>query len=77
MSEVSLRENPYATSSEGILRTNEMLVSCVASANETATRHYKPEEIIESIRADKIFKLREPIQENPQHLCASNDVQQQ
>jgi putative DNA primase/helicase len=50
------------STSKAIASANEMLVSCVTSAKDTATRHYDPKEIIESIRADKHFTLGEPIQ---------------
>ncbi len=61
MNALSLNENPWATSSEGIPSINDMLVSCVTSARDTATQHYDAKEIIESIRADKRFLLRGPI----------------
>jgi P4 family phage/plasmid primase-like protien len=38
------------------------IVSCVKSATETATQDYDAREIVESIRTDKHFKLRERIE---------------
>jgi AAA domain/VirE N-terminal domain len=52
---------PCPTSGEGVSGTNGLLVSCVDHALSTATSHYDPRQIIESIRADKLFCLREPI----------------
>jgi hypothetical protein len=46
---------------DAIIQSNRPLVSCVANANSKATQHYNPKEIIESIRADKLFTLRQPI----------------
>jgi P4 family phage/plasmid primase-like protien len=39
-----------------------LLVSCVNSAKDTKTQDYEAKEIIESIRADKHFKLCKPIE---------------
>ena len=61
MSELLLREPPITTSNEAIPSTTQMPMSCVTNARDTATRHYDAKKIIESIRADEHFKLREPI----------------
>jgi hypothetical protein len=52
---------PCPAEGEGVSGTNGVLVSCVEHALSTATSHYDPKQIIESIRADKLFCLREPI----------------
>ncbi len=65
MSTLLLNESPPSAGDAMVPNTAEMLVSCVQTARDTATQHYDPKEIIESIRADKHFKLREPIQKIP------------
>ena len=39
-----------------------VLVSCVKNARDTNTKDYDAKEIIESIRTEKHFKLREPVE---------------
>ena len=52
---------PCPVSGEGVSGTTGMLVSGVEHALSTATSHYDPKQIIESIRADELFCLRDPI----------------
>ncbi|PWT84459.1 MAG: hypothetical protein C5B58_04685 [Acidobacteria bacterium] len=50
------------TKSEHVQPASATIVSCVKSATDTKTQNYDAKEIIESIRTDKHFKLREPIE---------------
>jgi len=50
------------SASSGIQAESGIMVSCVTSATDTVTRDYDVKEIIESIRADKLFRLRQPVE---------------
>lgn len=52
---------PCPASGDGVSGATGILVSCVAHALSTTTSHYDPKQIIESIRADKLFCLRESV----------------
>jgi putative DNA primase/helicase len=47
---------------EGVKATSAIYVSCVKNAKDTVTRDYEAKEIVESICADKQFKLRQSIE---------------
>jgi P4 family phage/plasmid primase-like protien len=47
---------------ESVQAVTATLVSCVKTARDTTTQHYDAREIIESIRTEKHFKLREPVE---------------
>lgn len=66
---LSLNGMPCATI-EGVKAARAIHVSCVKSATDTATQDYDAKEIIESIRADKHFKLRQSI-ESIRHVFES------
>jgi hypothetical protein len=61
MTAAQLLKKPCPAPGEAISGTNGILVSGVEHALSTATSHYDPKQIIESIRADKLFFLRDPI----------------
>jgi hypothetical protein len=52
---------PCPADGETFSGTTTFQVSCVEHALSTTTSHYDSKQIIESIRADKLFRLREPI----------------
>jgi putative DNA primase/helicase len=54
--------NISATNGADVQTASAIAVSCVRSATDTKTQDYDAKEIIESIRSDKHFKLREPIE---------------
>jgi hypothetical protein len=53
--------NNSPVQADDVQTANAIAVSCVTSAKHTKTQTYHAKEIIESIRNDKHFKLREPI----------------
>jgi hypothetical protein len=59
---ISLNVKPCPASGEGAQPVSAMTVSCVKTAKDTTTQHYDAREIIESIRTEKYFKLREPVE---------------
>jgi hypothetical protein len=61
MSQLLLSDSPASANDTIVEGRGEIFASCVANAVSTATQHYDPTDIIESIRADKLFPLREPI----------------
>src|SRR5690349_989586 len=62
MSEHQLIDRPHSATSEGATKASAVLVSCVTNAKDIKTKDYDAKEIIECIRNDKHFKLREPIE---------------
>src|SRR4051794_31505716 len=56
-----LLETP-GQSMEGISTADKIFVSCVEHALSTATSHCDPKQIVESIRTDNPFHLREAIE---------------
>jgi P4 family phage/plasmid primase-like protien len=53
---------PYPLEGEGGEAVSALQVSCVKNAEDTATHDYDAKEIIESIRTEKHFQLREPVE---------------
>lgn len=58
-----LRVEPCLISGENVQALRTILVSCVKHAKDTATRDYNADEIIESIRTEKHFKLRQSVED--------------
>jgi putative DNA primase/helicase len=59
---IPLNAKPCPASGEGAQPVSAMTVSCVKTAKDTTTQHYDAREIIESIRTEKHFKLRGPVE---------------
>jgi hypothetical protein len=62
VTEASLNGRSCAPSDEAVKAPSAIFVSCVKNVRETVTQDYHAGEIIQSIRADNQFKLREPVE---------------